>query len=218
MDGWPAQNNDGRKRWKPRASPPVHSITYHARHGLHVAHKKPSRIKAFERCACFVQSRSHGRVLKAVILPFGLFNVGLDLYPLKLSPDPNFRPASSATSITSRPPSVLPQYTMPATTIPPVPHYEPAPVTKEDCEPVPPRNSVLAHLLYSVDWAELPVIDISKAKTPQGRIELGPIVRDAMRNHGFMFVVNHGLTQAEVSVFRVFGQTRVRWLTSSTPE
>ncbi|PIL28654.1 hypothetical protein GSI_08696 [Ganoderma sinense ZZ0214-1] len=69
---------------------------------------------------------------------------------------------------------------MPATMIPPVPHYEPASVTRED-----------------LDWADLPVIDISEAKTPEGRKELAPVVRDAMRTHGFMFIVNHGLTEAE---------------------
>ena len=52
-----------------------------------------------------------------------------------------------------------------------------------------------------MDWADLPVIDISKAKTPEGRKELAPAVRDAMRIHGFMFIVNHGLTEVEVSAF-----------------
>ncbi|RPD60545.1 Clavaminate synthase-like protein [Lentinus tigrinus ALCF2SS1-7] len=69
---------------------------------------------------------------------------------------------------------------MPGTTLPPVPHYEPPSVTKED-----------------VDWAEFPLIDLSKAKTPEGRAELAPVVRDAMRTHGFLYVVNHGLTQAQ---------------------
>ncbi|KAJ8457010.1 hypothetical protein ONZ51_g11780 [Trametes cubensis] len=69
---------------------------------------------------------------------------------------------------------------MPATTIPSVPHYVPAPPTKEDLE-----------------WADLPIIDLSKASTPEGRAELAPQVRDAMRTFGFMYVVNHGLTQAQ---------------------
>ena len=49
-----------------------------------------------------------------------------------------------------------------------------------------------------MEWADLPIIDISKAKTPEGRAELAPIVRDAMHTHGFIYVVNHGNTQAEV--------------------
>ncbi|KAI0708358.1 Clavaminate synthase-like protein [Earliella scabrosa] len=69
---------------------------------------------------------------------------------------------------------------MPGTTIPPVPHYEPAPTTHEE-----------------VDWADFPVIDISKAETPEGRAELAAIVRDAMRTYGFLYIVNHGLTQGE---------------------
>ncbi|EJF58284.1 Clavaminate synthase-like protein [Dichomitus squalens LYAD-421 SS1] len=69
---------------------------------------------------------------------------------------------------------------MPATTLPPVPHYESASVTQED-----------------IDWADFPIIDISKSSTPEGRAELAPIVRDAMRTYGFIYVVNHGLTQAQ---------------------
>ncbi|TBU57582.1 Clavaminate synthase-like protein [Dichomitus squalens] len=69
---------------------------------------------------------------------------------------------------------------MPATTLPPVPHYESASVTQED-----------------IDWADFPIIDISKSSTPEGRAELANIVRDAMRTYGFIYVVNHGLTQAQ---------------------
>ncbi|KAI0752450.1 Clavaminate synthase-like protein [Daedaleopsis nitida] len=70
---------------------------------------------------------------------------------------------------------------MPGTTIPPVAHYEPPPVTKEE----------------SVDYADFPIIDISLAKTAEGRAKLAPIVRDAMRTYGFLYVVNHGLTEAQ---------------------
>ncbi|KAI0752491.1 Clavaminate synthase-like protein [Daedaleopsis nitida] len=42
-------------------------------------------------------------------------------------------------------------------------------------------------------WAELPIIDISKARTGQGLAELVPAVRDAMHTNGFMYVINHGL-------------------------
>ncbi|PIL28626.1 hypothetical protein GSI_08668 [Ganoderma sinense ZZ0214-1] len=69
---------------------------------------------------------------------------------------------------------------MPAPTIPPVAHYEPAPETKEE-----------------IEYATVPIVDFSKVHTPEGRAELAPQVRDAMSTCGFMCVVNHGLTQAQ---------------------
>lgn len=45
----------------------------------------------------------------------------------------------------------------------------------------------------------MPIIDFSKVHTPEGRAELVPQVRDAMHTYGFMCIVNHGLTQAQVS-------------------
>ncbi|KAI0760891.1 Clavaminate synthase-like protein [Trametes elegans] len=69
---------------------------------------------------------------------------------------------------------------MPAPIVPSVPRYVPAPPTKEDLE-----------------WADLPIIDFSNAGTPEGRAALTPEVCNAMRTYGFMYVVNHGLTQAQ---------------------
>ncbi|OSC99250.1 Clavaminate synthase-like protein [Trametes coccinea BRFM310] len=69
---------------------------------------------------------------------------------------------------------------MPGTTLPSIPHYVPAPPTAENLE-----------------WADLPIIDISQANTPEGRAELAPKVRDAMRTQGFLYVVNHGYDQAK---------------------
>ncbi|PIL28629.1 hypothetical protein GSI_08671 [Ganoderma sinense ZZ0214-1] len=69
---------------------------------------------------------------------------------------------------------------MPAQTIPAVAHYECAPETKED-----------------IEYAAVPIIDFTNAHTPEGRGELAPQVRDAMRTHGFMCLVNHGVTQAQ---------------------
>ncbi|EMD36734.1 hypothetical protein CERSUDRAFT_50949 [Gelatoporia subvermispora B] len=69
---------------------------------------------------------------------------------------------------------------MPSTVSPKIPHYEPAPATKE-----------------SLDYADLTIIDLSKAKTAEGRAELAVQARDAMTNQGFFYVVNHGLTPAE---------------------
>ncbi|KAI0752490.1 hypothetical protein C8Q80DRAFT_1267037 [Daedaleopsis nitida] len=59
-------------------------------------------------------------------------------------------------------------------------HYVPPPTTKEN-----------------LPWVEFPIVDLSKASTPEGRAELMPIVRDAMHTYGFMYVINHGLTQAQ---------------------
>ncbi len=52
--------------------------------------------------------------------------------------------------------------------------------------------------LVPVEWADLPVIDLAKAATPEGRAELAPQVRDAMHTHGFFYLVNHGWTEAQV--------------------
>ena len=51
----------------------------------------------------------------------------------------------------------------------------------------------------TVDYADVPVIDFAGVRTPEGRLELAPKVRDAMRDYGFMCIVNHGLSQAQVS-------------------
>ncbi|KAI1787047.1 Clavaminate synthase-like protein [Ganoderma leucocontextum] len=74
---------------------------------------------------------------------------------------------------------------MPATTLPSVTRWVALPPTKEN-----------------LDWADLPVIDFSKASTPEGRAELAPRVRDVMRTVGFMCIVNHGLSQAQTD--RIF--------------
>ncbi|KAI0752458.1 Clavaminate synthase-like protein [Daedaleopsis nitida] len=74
---------------------------------------------------------------------------------------------------------------MPTATVPPVPHYTPAPPTQEELE-----------------WADLPVIDLAEARTPEGRAALAPQVRDAMRTKGFLYVVNHGLAGAQTE--RIF--------------
>ena len=50
-----------------------------------------------------------------------------------------------------------------------------------------------------VEYADLAVVDLSKASTPEGRAELAVIARDAMQTNGFFYVINHGLTQAQVS-------------------
>ncbi|KAG6822725.1 hypothetical protein H0H87_002732, partial [Tephrocybe sp. NHM501043] len=70
---------------------------------------------------------------------------------------------------------------MPSLDIPEVPHYVHAPVTKVD-----------------LDYADLPVIDLSKASSLEGRVALSIQVREAMVDHGFFYVINHGYTTNEV--------------------
>lgn len=53
-------------------------------------------------------------------------------------------------------------------------------------------------IIGAVDWAKLAVIDLSKADTLEGRTALAAQVRDAMSNQGFFYVINHGLTEAQV--------------------
>ncbi|KAI0819384.1 hypothetical protein BC628DRAFT_1038124 [Trametes gibbosa] len=69
---------------------------------------------------------------------------------------------------------------MPAPTTPFAPRFVPVPLTKEDLE-----------------WADLPIVDFSNAGTPQGRAALTPQVCHAMRTSGFMYIINHGLSQAQ---------------------
>lgn len=49
-----------------------------------------------------------------------------------------------------------------------------------------------------MDYAELPVINLAKAVTPEGRAELAVQVRDAMVNQGFFYAINHGYTPSQV--------------------
>lgn len=100
---------------------------------------------------------------------------------------------------------------MPAPTLPSLPRYTPAPPTKEDCKSR--RRSLVcihvhAHARTVVEWAPLPIIDFSEAGTPEGRSALAPQVRDAMRTYGFLYIVNHGYTQAQVrlAIFRTIAR------------
>jgi len=53
-------------------------------------------------------------------------------------------------------------------------------------------------LILSVEWAELEVIDLAKAKTPEGKAELVIKARDAMHRQGFFYIINHGLEKDQV--------------------
>ncbi|KAI0797310.1 hypothetical protein BC629DRAFT_1502893 [Irpex lacteus] len=75
--------------------------------------------------------------------------------------------------------------TMTIASIPPVFHHVPAPCTNE-----------------KLDYADLGIVDLSKATTAEGRAELATVARDALHNIGFFYVVNHGLSQPETQ--RIF--------------
>ena len=49
-----------------------------------------------------------------------------------------------------------------------------------------------------MDYADLAVIDMSKMNTPEGLAETVKQARDAMRDIGFFYVINHGISQEKV--------------------
>jgi isopenicillin N synthase-like dioxygenase len=49
-----------------------------------------------------------------------------------------------------------------------------------------------------VEWAELATVDMTNAHTCAGRKALVQLVHDAIKDEGFLYVVNHGLTSDEV--------------------
>ncbi|KAH7869542.1 Clavaminate synthase-like protein [Lentinula edodes] len=70
---------------------------------------------------------------------------------------------------------------MPAPTVPQILHYEPAPETTQ-----------------TLDYADLAIIDLSKADTVEGRAQLAVQVRDAMSNQGFFYIVGHGYSPEQM--------------------
>lgn len=57
----------------------------------------------------------------------------------------------------------------------------------------------LTDVRIAVEYADLAVIDLSKARTESGRKALADQVVKAMATHGFFYVINHGYTQEQVS-------------------
>ena len=51
-----------------------------------------------------------------------------------------------------------------------------------------------------MEYADLSIIDLSKGSTPEGRAELSIAARNAMRDVGFFYVINHGYTQEQVNI------------------
>lgn len=55
-----------------------------------------------------------------------------------------------------------------------------------------------------MDYADLPIIDLAGAGTLKGRIALAAQARDAMTEHGFFCVINHGYKPEQVRKFCFF--------------
>lgn len=51
-----------------------------------------------------------------------------------------------------------------------------------------------------VEYANLPIIDLSQMDRPNGREKLAVQVRNAMTTEGFFYVINHGFSSTQVSV------------------
>ncbi|KAK1223688.1 hypothetical protein PQX77_013433, partial [Marasmius sp. AFHP31] len=51
------------------------------------------------------------------------------------------------------------------------------------------------------EYADLAIMDLSKAATPESRQELANQVSDAMHKQRFFYIVNHGYTQSQVPSF-----------------
>ncbi|KAJ3566782.1 hypothetical protein NP233_g6790 [Leucocoprinus birnbaumii] len=68
------------------------------------------------------------------------------------------------------------------TQLPQVPHFVHASPTREE-----------------LDWANLAAIDLSIAKTHEGRKSLVKQVHDAIKNDGFLYVVNHGVDSETIT-------------------
>ncbi|KAF7366894.1 hypothetical protein MSAN_00948100 [Mycena sanguinolenta] len=69
---------------------------------------------------------------------------------------------------------------MPSLTVPPAPHRISPPTTQE-----------------KLDYADLAVIDLSKAQDATGRAQLALELSEAMKTVGFFYVINHGYTSAQ---------------------
>ncbi|KAG1859262.1 Clavaminate synthase-like protein [Suillus subluteus] len=69
---------------------------------------------------------------------------------------------------------------MPSLTVPQTPRYVPALPTKENLQ-----------------YADLAIIDLSKAATAEGRAELAVELREGLTTRGFCYIINHGYTQAQ---------------------
>jgi len=65
--------------------------------------------------------------------------------------------------------------------------------------PATPRYQLPLPTSHNLEWADLKIIDLSEAETPDGRAHLARQVRDAMVTTGFFYAINHGYTQEQNS-------------------
>ena len=92
--------------------------------------------------------------------------------------------------------------------IPYAPQHQPPPVTAEPREYLSWRAPGIyesSHVERSEDWAQLAVIDLAKMNTPEGQAGLVETARNAMRDVGFFYVVNHGWSPEQVNIRRRYG-------------
>ncbi|KAF8184351.1 hypothetical protein K438DRAFT_1974551 [Mycena galopus ATCC 62051] len=68
--------------------------------------------------------------------------------------------------------------------------------------PSPPSYDAPPPSIENLEYADLAIIDLSKAMTAAGRKVLAAEVVSAMASHGFFYVINHGYTQEQTT--RVF--------------
>ncbi|KAG6828486.1 hypothetical protein H0H92_007801 [Tricholoma furcatifolium] len=71
-----------------------------------------------------------------------------------------------------------------------------APMAAEADTP-PPTYVAPAPTNEPLDYADLAIINLSKANTSEGRLELSSQVVQAMKTHGFFYVINHGYTSEQ---------------------
>ena len=67
-----------------------------------------------------------------------------------------------------------------------------------------PYRMIYLLIAFAVDYANLTVIDLSLAGTPEGRAQLATKLHTAMIEQGFFYVINHGFTQEQVRRLPIF--------------
>lgn len=98
-----------------------------------------------------------------------------------------------------------------------IPHYVPPTATMESRTYLSlSLENKLNIRCRIVDYAKLAIVDLSKANTREGLVELAAQVRDAMRDIGFFYIINHGYTQSQVVHY--FSPHSSKSLTNCTTE
>ncbi|KAF9254439.1 Clavaminate synthase-like protein [Marasmius fiardii PR-910] len=80
--------------------------------------------------------------------------------------------------------------------------------TPEDVSTEPPLYVFPPPTTQQLEYADLAVIDLSKASTAEGRKEMAGQLARAMHEQGFFYVVNHGYTKEQTNrIFSIANQT-----------